>query len=181
MSDAGISTNDAGAEKALRALLENPDVMSRAEPPAGYEQRLLASLRAQRPIAAPNFGRKKSPTMWDTVSGFFRSPGVSWSLTGAMAVFLAVIFMVRPGSRPEAAAPEQVATNSKDDLLSQTAAKGGERVVSRWLASVGDTGNRAESASLQGLARDLGSQNRAAVDKALDEVARAMMQTDNKM
>jgi len=161
----------AGVKRVLEVIRSEPSVMSRAEPPAGYEMELLKSLSRKLPetktapaSAAPH--RRKEDRRW-----WIFNPGFSWSLSGTLAitVFALVIGLNRQSPI------QQVQQDA--DLLTQAAKKGPNRMVASWVASVGDSATqmRVAKADINTIAEEaVHSQNSAAFSDALDAVAHRM-------
>jgi len=168
LKEVELSPKDKALVRILKEVSDHPAVLSHVEPPAGYEDKLIHALRAQLPQPAAPLELPKRVAARSTV--FWKTPQFSWSLTGLMAIFL-LVFLTIPESLK---APNE--SSGETDLLAQTAEKGGEVVVKRWLASMGDSAVRVAAAgNIDSLANDLGSSgDQRLVNKALDDVAKSM-------
>ena len=165
LKEADMPVNDDASTQVIKALLDQPVLLGRHEAPVGYETHLLTALRAKLPQ------KKQNPIskFFESFGATLRTPQMSWSISGALAIFVAVL-AISPKGGPALG-------SSQGDLLASTASKGGAEVVNGWLASMGDSGVRAHVAGrdVAGLVHDIESSNdRKAVDRALNDVAKAM-------
>jgi hypothetical protein len=160
LREAGLKDeNDTGAHLVLEELYRRPQVMSRAEPPPGYEDGLVHALRAKLPLEKRTkiaaLPMSLPPRRRFSILDMVGSSGFAWSFS-ALVVLLGVgsWFNFRDAS-----------TNAGTDFIVQTAQNGDAPSVNRWLASVGDSSFRSGQAELEGY-------DAAQVDQALTEVAR---------
>lgn len=178
LSEAEGESLDVGSQKTLKMLLKHAhQIQAEHQAPISYESELLEKLKAKLPVPQQLKQRSynkggASPGLLSDFFAFLRTPQLSWGLSGAMAVFVAVFLYSQKNLSVN---PAQVAQN-QNDLLSETATRGGEEVANDWLASVGDVGIRSKSGrSLSSLVEELESNHDAkAVDQALDKVAAEM-------
>jgi len=162
LREVGLEEEDAELTAILKELATSPHRYGRVEPPAGYENHLIAALKAQLPLEA------KKPVVEETQKSFFwslfGSTQMAWSFSGAMAIFVAVLAL---NSIRNVEAP------SSSDFLMQTAQKGNSEAVERWVASVADLGVQMQTE--QGaLIEELSKADPADATKALDAVAKSL-------
>jgi len=176
-------SDESGLRHVLEEIRQSPAAMSRAVPPAGYESELLGKLRDKLP-ATPSSRSEISERVrglrrraMDHVP-FFLRPSFSWGASSAFALLAVIgsityIRMSRDHDRAQVAALDA----ASGDLLSQTAAKGANRVVASWVESVGDGGTQMRVAQndfvvLSGDLRN--SRDVRALDRALEEMERSL-------
>lgn len=177
LKEAEADVLEASSKNMLKLLTANSArLQAEAQPPVGYEAKLLKSLKAQLPEPRLEKATQRggaSASLLGDLFGFLKSPQLSWSISGALTlVLVTTAFMLQRGG----SLVDSEGVNAEGDILAQTASRGGEKVTGDWLASVGDSGIRAKtSRSLSGLAAELESnQDKAAVDRALTQVAKQM-------
>lgn len=132
LKDLDLAPHDeVGVSKVLEFLHTEPSVMSRAQAPTGYESDLLASLRAKLPpektakVATPAPVKRR---LW------IFSPQFSWSVSGTLAVLVAVLAIGYGRMRVI-----EVPVPAEGDFLVQAAAKAPTREIASWMSSVGDS------------------------------------------
>ena len=158
---------DAELERMIQEIAEDPSHYGQIEPPAGYETHLLKALREQLPLDSKVHVEKEIKITWAAklIGGFAGSRGLAWSVSGAMAVFVAVMSFqtVKTLEAPSAS----------DDFFVQTAKNGDSQVVSRWIASVADIGVQLQADGADALAADL-ALNPERADEAFANVAKSL-------
>jgi hypothetical protein len=160
-----VSDESGELRSMLKDLSASPSKYGRAEPPAGYENQLIAALRTRLPLERPKAAIFSSQAGF--LSRFMASSKMAWSFSGVMAVFVAV--MAFQSLRQNEVLSEQNAT----DYLAQTARLGSSEAVERWVASVADLGVQAQLESTLGLAQELSAMDPALANQALEDVARS--------
>jgi hypothetical protein len=165
--DAGLDSQDLGLEQVYDSLVQTPGVMAHIEPPAGYEDKLLKSLMVQLPQVAPvpNLAASTAPkAAWRLSISKWTFAG--WSMAGTFAIALIVLGTFNQGQLNRSPGEPE------DNLIAATVERGGEKLVSRWIASMGDS---AQIIASQGNLESLGrGQDPKVMDRALNEVAKSM-------
>jgi hypothetical protein len=175
--EAGFSEKDQSSKNTLKFLLKYSDEVSSLDhPPLGYEQDLLNSLKKQMPELSKSKVKSErvgaGSTLIENFFQFLRSPQLSWSVSGTMAIVLVLLVASQKFSFSPSG---QSVAHREADLFTQTASRGGEKAASEWLASMGDSGTRAQaSRSLSSLAEELESYDSKTVEKVLHVVAAGM-------
>ena len=158
------ASEEAGAEKVLAALWENPQARGSIEPPPGYENRLLAALNARLPEvpAAKVLSTAKSTRQAQGFWSLFGLGQVAWGLAGV--AIAALVFTTGNHVVP-------MSSSGDGDLLVKTA-RNNPKAVTEWLASIG--GSKPMTVASADLHLDLSAQDPKAVEEALKKVAREM-------
>lgn len=162
-------SDEKGVKRVLNVLQSEPQVMSRAVPPAGYEDELLRSLRKRLPpetVAVPALRqRRQDDRGWRRL--WLRSSSFSWAVTGALTVFVCILsFSMRDKFS------ENVVSR---DLLTATALRAPTGDLENWVATVGDSATQIRvaqtniNAIAEAMSRD--DVDTAAIERALDKVA----------
>jgi hypothetical protein len=162
--EADLTDDSEDLASLLNELEREPHRYGRVEPPAGYENHLLAALRTRLPLdqkpALADAPKKES--IWS----FFCSRRAAWSFSGAMAAVVAVLaFQSVRNVTPPA---------STDDYLAQTARRGNSEAVERWVASVADLGVQVQDTHQASLAEELSKEDPKVASRALDAVAKSL-------
>lgn len=163
------SSDEKGVKKVLSILQSEPQVMSRAVPPAGYEDELLRSLRKRLPpetVAVPALRqRRQEDRGWRRL--WLRSTSFSWTVTGALTIFVCIFtFSMRDKFS------ENIVSR---DLLTATALRAPAGDLENWVATVGDSATQIRvaqtniNAIAEAMSRD--DVDAAAIERALDKVA----------
>lgn len=171
LKEVGLDESDIELENMIQEIAEDPANYGQVEPPAGYETHLLSALREQLPLdnVAMAASSTESSTSQSWMAGIFAtivaSRGLAWSVSGAMAVFIAFLSFqsVQVFDEP----------SMSDDFLVQTAQKGDSQAVARWVASVADLGVQLQTGGTNALAEDL-AENPELAEEALGDVAASL-------
>ncbi len=160
---------DAELERMIQEISNDPSMYGQIEPPAGYETHLLNALRTKIPLESKpsekNLTSSQNSWVANLIAGLFASRALAWSVSGAMAVFVAFMSFqtIKQLDNPSAS----------DDFLVQTAQKGDSQVVARWIASVADMGVQMQTDGTEALAEDL-AQHPELAKQAFDDVAKSL-------
>ena len=160
-------TDDSGdLASMLKDLEQDPHRYGWVEPPAGYENRLIAALKTRLPLenkpATIAESSQKMTSLWSVLV----STRMAWSFSAMMAAFVGVIAFqsVRNVEVPA----------STDDYLAQTARRGNSEAVERWVASVADLGVQMQDSQQAAMAEEISKADPAVASKALDAVAKSL-------
>jgi hypothetical protein len=152
--EADLTDDSEDLASLLNELEREPHRYGRVEPPAGYENHLLAALRTRLPL-------DQKPALADAP----KKESI-WSFSGAMAAVVAVLaFQSVRNVTPPA---------STDDYLAQTARRGNSEAVERWVASVADLGVQVQDTHQASLAEELSKEDPKVASRALDAVAKSL-------
>lgn len=153
----------------LNEISSSPSKYGRVDPPAGYENQLVAALKMRIPMEAKApLKASQHESRSGFITNFISSTKIAWSFSGVMAVFVAVLaFQSLQQS-------EKAFEEGDYDILSQTAQRGNSEAVERWLASVSDLGVQALHDPSAGIVQELSDADPATAQKALEDVARSL-------
>ena len=184
LQEAGADSMDQATQNSLKIFVKNSSlIQSEMQPPVGYEAHLVENLKRQLPKQKEQTRSQNSGGATLAVVGdffkFLRSPQLAWSISGTLAVFVAV-FLFAQKMNISSKNSTIAARDSSSDLLSRAVSRVGQQETGEWLASVGDSGMRAKSnRSLSSLADEMESaKNQDAIDRALIQVAHEMGMND---
>jgi hypothetical protein len=164
LGEAGLSEESNELSSLLKELSTEPHRYGRVEPPAGYENHLLAALKTRLPLEA------KSPPIVEVSAkvsfwNFFATARVAWSFSGAMAIFVAILALQ---------SIRHVETPASPDFLTQTAQRGNSEAVERWVASVADIGVQMQDTHQGALVEELSKADPVLASEALEAVAKSL-------
>jgi|GEM_PF-1220865 len=165
--EAELSDETGELNSLLNELSSAPAKYGHVEPPAGYENQLMAALRTRLPLEAKPQVESTRSTNPGFLSNWMASSKMAWSFSGAMAVFVAVMAF-QTLRQSELKLEEQ-----GSDFLAQTAQRGSSEAVERWLASVADLGVQAQN-SPSAMAQELSNMDPVVANQALEDVARSL-------
>jgi hypothetical protein len=146
----------------LKNLSTEPHRYGRVEPPAGYENHLIAALKTRLPLEAK---RVQTPPQQASFWSFFTSRQMAWSFSGVMTLVVGVLAIQ---------SVRHVETPASADFLMQTAQRGNAEAVERWLASVADFGVQTQDLHQGALTGELSRADAAVARRALDDVAKSL-------
>ncbi|MEO5668181.1 MAG: hypothetical protein ABIR96_09000 [Bdellovibrionota bacterium] len=164
LKEADLSEEAGELSQLLKELSTEPHRYGRVEPPAGYENHLIAALKMRLPLETKKKIEELPPeraTLWS----FFSSGRVAWSFSGAMAIFVAVLAFQ---------SIKNVETPASPDFLTQTAQKGNSEAVERWVASVADVGVQTMDTHQGALVDELSKAAPGDANRALDSVEKSL-------
>jgi len=162
LAQADLDQESGDLNSLLKELATSPHRYGRVEPPAGYENHLIAALRSRLPLEVKQIENASSK---ESKKGFFVSGRIAWSFSGAMAIFVALLAFE---------SVRNVEAPASTDFLMQTAQKGNSEAVERWVASVADIGVQMQDTNQGALVEELSKADPGVVSKALDAVEKSL-------
>lgn len=178
LEEVDLLEDEADYDRILEELSQDPAAYGCVEPPAGYETHLLNALKEQIPELndqSQKTAEAKPRSSWFAACMAFvvGSRGISWSLSGGLAVLVAVMAFQMNSNRPVDPL-DMVGSAGTDGFLMETAQNGDSTAVARWVASVADLGVQLQVQSgSEALLQEM-VENPDRANQALDDVARSL-------